>query len=241
MKWSEHILALRSRLIRVAIVFVVVLIAAFALVSKIFHYLIRPLTALGQHLIVTSPGEIVIVFMSIALVTAVAFTLPYLLYELWTFASPGLTPNERTFVLRLLPFVLAMFIAGVCFAWFVAFPLVFTFLVHLTERQGVGIYLRADAYFSFLTMICIPFGLAFEMPVAVLVLSWLGLITPKFLQRIRKYAYFAIVVIGVLISPPELVSHLSVTVPMAALYELSILIALIISRRQGREKVVEES
>lgn len=240
MSWSQHILALRGRILRVLFIFIIVLIAAFIFVSRIYHYFTSPLTALHLHLVVTSPGEIVIVYMTIAMITAVALSLPYALYELWSFIAPGLTGRERKFVLRLLPFIAAMFIAGVCFAWFVTFPILFSFLVHLTQNQGVGLYIRADSYFSFLTMICLPFGFAFELPIAVLVLSWLGIVNPKFLRKIRKYAYFAIVIIGVLISPPELVSHLSVTVPMAALYELGILVSYLTVRRQRRAQPVEE-
>lgn len=240
MSWSEHILALRGRIVRILIIFVLVLIVAFIFVSKIYHYFTLPLTNLHLHLVVTSPGEIVIVYMTIAMIAAVALTLPYALYEVWSFVSPGLSVRERRFVLRLLPFIAAMFIAGICFAWFVTFPILFSFLIHMTQNQGVGVYLKADSYFSFLTMICIPFGLAFELPIAILVLSWLGIVTPRFLRKIRKYAYFVIVIIGVLISPPELVSHLSVTIPMALLYELGIFVSYLTIRRQRRIQSMQE-
>lgn len=232
MPWMEHFTALRSRLLRIFVVFVAFLMLAFVFVSRIYHYLTLPLLSLHQQLIVTSPGEIVMVYMTLASVCAIAISIPYATYELWSFIAPGLSRRERLFVLRLIPFVTLMFVAGVCFAWFFTFPTILRFLVHLTVQQGVGMFLRAHSYFSFLLMICIPFGLAFELPIAVIVLTWIGIVSPGMLRRIRKYAYLAIVIIGVLISPPELVSHLSVTLPMMALYEISILFSAIIVRRQ---------
>lgn len=232
MSWMDHFTALRSRLLRILSVFIAFLILSFVFVSHIYHYLTVPLTNLHIHLIVTSPGEIVIVYMTLASVCAISVSIPYAVYELWSFIAPGLTRHERVFVLRLLPFVTLMFIGGVCFGWFFSFPTILAFLVHLTVQQGVGMFLRAHSYFSFLLMICIPFGLAFELPIAVIALTWIRVVSPRMLRRIRKYAYLGIVIIGVLISPPELVSHLSVTLPMMALYEISIVFSAIITRRQ---------
>lgn len=241
MSWMEHVIALRARLLRILAVFIAFMILSFVFVSRIYHYLTIPLQKLQIHLIVTSPGEIVIVYMTLASVCAIAVTVPFAAFELWSFIAPGLSHRERRFVLRLLPFVTLMFAGGVCFAWFFSFPTILTFLVHLTTQQGVGMYLRANSYFSFLLMICIPFGLAFELPIAVVVLTWIGIVSPKLLRRIRKYAYLAIVIIGVLISPPELVSHLSVTLPMIALYELSILLSVLMVRRRQQAQFAQET
>lgn len=240
MTWTEHFSALRTRLLRILAVFVIMLILSFVFVSRIYRYLTIPLSKLQIHLIATSPGEIVMVYMTLACVCAIAVSAPFAAYELWTFISPGLAKRERKFVLRLIPFVTVMFAAGVCFAWFYSFPTILSFLVHLTIQQGLGMYLKADSYFSFLLMICIPFGVAFELPIAVATLTWMGIVSPRILRKIRKYAYLVIVIIGVLISPPELVSHLSVTLPMVALYELSILLSAIMIRRQ-RAQIAHES
>lgn len=229
--WIDHLADLRKRIIYVLAAFVLVLIASLIFVSRLYHYFVSPLSKLHQHLVVVSPGEIVTVFLSISGVVSIGITLPFALYQLWLFVAPGLTPTERNYTVRLLPVTFVMFIAGVCFAWFLVFPTILSFLVHLTSQQGLQIFLRADAYFSFVTSICLPFGFIFELPIVVAFLTRIGLLTPTKLRKVRRFAYLIIVVLGVLISPPELISHLSVTVPMMVLYEISIGISSMVKRR----------
>jgi len=233
--WIDHLADLRKRIIYVVIALVLVLIASLIFVSRLYHYFVTPLTRMHQHLIVVSPGEIITVFLSIAGVVSIGITLPFALYQLWKFVAPGLTQTERRYTVRLLPITFVMFIAGVCFAWFLIFPTILHFLVRLTSQQGLQMFLRADAYFSFLTSICLPFGFIFELPIVVAFLTRIGLLTPTKLRKVRRFAYLIIVVLGVLISPPELISHLSVTVPMMVLYELSILISAMVFKRRNRE------
>lgn len=229
--WTGHLSDLRKRLIYTVVVFVVFLAAGLAFVSKLYGYLVRPLTSVGYHLMVISPGEVITVYFSMAGIVAVGLTLPFALYQLWRFVAPGLTERERHYTVRLLPVALVMFIIGVLFAWFFVFPTILHFLLQLANRQFT-VMLRAGAYFSFLSTICLPFGLIFELPIVVVFLTRIGIVTPHFLRKIRRYAYLVIVIIGVLISPPELVSHLSVVLPMIALYEISIGLSVVAKRRR---------
>ncbi|MCL6594481.1 MAG: twin-arginine translocase subunit TatC, partial [Alicyclobacillus sp.] len=158
-------------------------------------------------------------------------TLPFALYQLWRFVAPGLTPVEQRYALRLLPAAAVMFVLGVLFAWFVIFPTLLHFLLHLAAAN-FQVMLRAGSYFGFLANVCLPFGFIFELPLAVVFLTRIGLINPRWLRRNRRYAYLVSVVLGVLISPPELISHLSVVLPMIGLYELSIGLSLLVQRRQ---------
>lgn len=241
MGWVDHFEDLRKRIIFTLIFMVVALIASLVFVSHIYHYLLRPLTALHLKLVVVSPGEIVMVFLGIGLAVSIGVSLPFALYQIWKFVSPGLTPVERRYTLRLLPIAFVMFLLGICFGWFLLFPNILHFLVRLTQSEGATVLLRANSYFSFMTSICLPFGFVFELPIAVVFLTRIGVITPKYLRKIRRFAYLAIVILGVLISPPELVSHLSVVVPMMALYEISILLSVAVMRRKERLDTVSSS
>jgi sec-independent protein translocase protein TatC len=241
MWWMSHLTALRVRLVRTLVVFGILLIASLVFVSKIFHYLTSPLKSMHVHLIATSPGEIVLVYMTLGAAVAIGLTIPYAMYEVWAFVSPGLTSFERRLAMSMLPGIVLTFIAGVVFAWFVTFPLVVHFLIRLTESQGLLVLLQANSYFSFLALICLPFGLACELPVVVFALARIGLVTAKAMRRVRKYAYLIIVIIGVLISPPELISHLSVTVPMMLIYEGSIGLAWVAEKRRKAHRSADDA
>ena len=240
LSWIEHLKELRQRLIYIVIAFFIVFLLCITLISKLYNYFVSPLLAEHLQLIVVGPGEIITVYLAISGATAIGLTFPFIMWQTWGFVSPGLTDKERVYTLRLIPFTLLMFVAGLCFAWFLVFPTILHFLIHFTEQQGLGIFLRAGTYFSFLTSIVLPFGFVFELPVVVVFLTRLGVVTPKFLRKSRRYAYLVIVIFGVLISPPELISHLSVTVPMICLYELSILLSVVaLARRIKHQQVME--
>lgn len=188
---------------------------------------------------VVSPGEVITVYLSVAGIVSAGLTLPFALHQVWRFVAPGLTPTERRYTLRLLPVTLLMFIAGICFAWFLLFPNILHFLLQIAA-QNFTVMLRAGAYFSFVTAICLPFGFIFELPIAVVFLTRVGIVTPRLLRRVRRFAYLICVLLGVFISPPELVSHLSVVVPMIVLYEFSILLSVLVKRKQDSKRSAEE-
>lgn len=233
MSWIDHLSDLRKRIIYILVVFMIVFIAGLVFVSRVYGYLVRPLTREGYHLMVISPGEVIMVYFAIAGAVAVGLSLPFALYQVWKFVAPGLTAVERRYTLRLLPVTFVMFVLGVCFAWFFLFPTILHFLLKIAA-QNFTVMLRAGAYFSFVTTICIPFGFIFELPIVVVFLTRIGIVTPKLLRKIRRYAYLASVLLGVLISPPELISHLSVVIPMILLYELSIILSVFVKRRRDK-------
>jgi len=222
---------LRKRLIYILIVFLLVLAVSMVYISKIYDYAVHPVTAMGYRLVVMSPGEAVWVYLSMGGVVALCCSMPVAVFQIWRFVAPGLLPGERRLALRLLPPVSVMFSGGVGFAWFIVLPNILRFLLNLSSAHFT-VLLRASSYFSFVTTICLALGSAFELPVAVVFLTQIGVVTPKLLNSKRRYAYLAIVAMGVLISPPELISHLSVVLPMMALYELAIFLSVITVRRQ---------
>lgn len=230
---TGHLADLRKRIIYVVVVFFLVLCCSLGFISKIYSYVTAPMTSAHQKLVVISPGEVVTVYLSMAGMVAVGLTLPYALYQLWRFVEPGLTAVERKITLRLLPLMLVMFLVGVSFAWFIVFPTILHFLIRLSLTH-FQVYFRAESYFSFLTSICLPFGFVFELPIVVTFLTRLGMLTPHRLGKARRYAYVVIVVLGVLISPPELISHLSVVLPMFVLYEVSIVLSKVAQKARAK-------
>jgi sec-independent protein translocase protein TatC len=223
MSLVEHLADLRRRLIAVMVVFVLFLLVSFLFAGRIFSFL-KSAAAPEIPLTVLGPGDVLHLYFMIAGITALAFTLPFALYQIWAFVSPGLTREEKALALRYIPGVFLMFLLGLLFAWFLVFPMLFSFLMRLGSKD-FQMMITAANYFSFLINITVPFGFIFEMPMVVLFLTRIGVITPQRLVKIRKYAYLLLVIIGSMISPPEFVSHLSVSVPLILLYELSIAVA----------------
>ncbi|PWI56663.1 twin-arginine translocase subunit TatC [Sulfoacidibacillus thermotolerans] len=225
----KHLDELRKRLLFVLVFFLFALIVALIFVGNVYSYLVIP--ARGLKLVVLGPGDVVQIYLTIAGVAAFAITTPFLLWQLWRFVGPGLLPKERKYAGKLIGPASAMFLLGVAFGYYVIFPEIFRFLRQLAQMH-FDVMFTATEYFSFMFNIVIPFGILFELPVVVMFLTRIGVITPFWLRKVRRFAYFAFVILGVFISPPELVSHLSVVIPMILIYELSIGISAIAYRKK---------
>ncbi|WP_018132232.1 twin-arginine translocase subunit TatC [Effusibacillus pohliae] len=218
----EHFAELRRRLLYTLGAYGISLCVCFLFINRIFSFLEAPVP--GRRLTVLGPGEVMHVYFMVAGVCALIATIPFALWQGWLFVAPALSKELQKVTLRYLPLVLAMFVLGVAFAWYVVFPMLFSFLVKLGSQQFTILY-TASGYFGLVAGTVLPLGLFFEMPIVVLFLVRLGIISPRQLIRLRRYAYFVLVVIASMISPPEFVSHLSVAIPLILLYEISILVA----------------
>ena len=163
-----------------------------------------------------------------------------ILYQLWAFVSPGLYEKERKVTLAYIPIALLLFLSGVAFSYFILFPFVVDFMMRMSNDLHVEQVIGIHEYFTFLMQLTLPFGFLFQMPVVLMFLTRLGIITPMFLSKIRKYAYFVLLVIAALITPPELVSHLMVTLPMLVLYEVSIVISRVTYRKMQQTETEEK-
>lgn len=237
-EWTlvEHLTDLRKRVIYSGIVMIVAFALALLFVNRIFGVLEYPLG--NVRLAVLGPGDVIQIYFMIAGLVALGVSLPFLLYQVWRFVKPALNPKESKFALSMLPFTLLMFVAGVSFSYFVTFPILLHFLLTLANKNFT-VVLTAQKYFGFLTSLTLPFGLIFETPIALLFLTQIGVITPAGISKMRKYAYLVIICIASIISPPEIISHLSVAVPMMALYEASILLCRVHARRMARREARE--
>lgn len=222
----DHLTELRRRLVAVCIVFVVVLVAAFFVVDPIYHFLTRnAISGMTIELNAFSFWDGVGVYMKIAMLVAFGITLPFTLYQVWAFVSPGLKPQERRATAKYIPYVFVFFLAGLAFGYYVVFPLAMTFTGSLNKELGlVETYGMAD-YFKFLTNIVLPISLLFELPLIILFLTQLRILTPPRLKKMRRVAYFALVVISVMITPADLFSAFLVLIPLILLYELSVLLS----------------
>jgi sec-independent protein translocase protein TatC len=234
----DHLDELRKRLIISAVVFLAFFIVGFMYVEEIYSWFVRDLDV---KLIVLGPSDIVWIYFMIATLIAIAGTIPIIALQIWLFVKPALKPIERKISLTYIPALFILFVVGLAFGYFVIFPTVLNFLVELSGEMLVTNF-TADKYFRFIMNMTLPFGVLFELPVVVMFLTTLGVINPYVLTKIRKYAYFVLIVISVVISPPDFMSDILVTIPLLVLYEISINLSKIVYRRKlKKEKEWEES
>lgn len=231
----DHIEEIRKRLIIIVVFFVLAVIISFFIAQPLIKFLqhteeAKELTMNAFR--VTDPFK---VFMKVAFVLAVVFTSPVILYQIWAFVSPGLYEKERKVTLSYIPIAFLLFIGGIAFAYFILFPFVIDFMMRLSGNMEIYPVIGINEYFQFLLQITLPFGLLFQLPVIILFLTKLGIVTPMFLRKVRKYAYFILLVIAAFITPPDIITHLMVTFPLLILYEISIWISKIAYKRGQRE------
>ncbi len=225
MSITEHLEELRKRLIVSVIGFAIAFGVGFFLAKPTILYLQHSQAAKGiemNYFRVTDPFNL---FMQMAFVIGLIIVSPLLLYQLWAFVSPGLYKQERRVTLSYIPIMVVLFLAGVAFAFYVLFPYVLHFMTTLSDSLNIKSVIGINEYFHFLLQLTIPFGFVFELPVLVMFLTRLGMITPFFLGKIRKYAYFVLLIVAGLITPPDVMSQLIVMIPLVVLYELSVLIS----------------
>jgi sec-independent protein translocase protein TatC len=225
MSLTEHLEELRKRLIISVIGFIVTFAAGFFLAKPMIVFLQHTKAAKGiemNYFRVTDPFNL---YMQMAFVIGIILVSPLILYQLWAFVSPGLYKNERRVTLSYIPIMILLFLAGVAFSFFVLFPYVLHFMATLSASLNIKSVIGINEYFHFLLQLTIPFGLVFELPVLVMFLTRLGIITPFFLSKIRKYAYFVLLIVAGLITPPDVMSQIIVMIPLVILYELSVMIS----------------
>ena len=241
-EFTEHFEELRKRLLTVMYFFVAALFGGFFLAKPLIYQMQNaPWTENVQmHAFqVTDPLKIYLI-----VIVAVAFIiiLPVILYQLGSFISPGLYEKERRVTLLYIPVVMLLMLAGLAFSYFIVVPYVIRFTFDLSVEMGIETTIGINQYFGFLFRTILPFGFIFQMPVLVLFLTQLGIITPMFLRKNRKYAYFIMFVVAALIAPPDIMTHILLTVPMIILYEVSIYISKIGYRRylKAEQEQLEE-
>ncbi len=228
-----HLSELRSRLIVTAIFFVIFFIVGFVFVEQIYHAFEQELPF---KLTITSPGDIIWVYFTIAGIIAFVGTLPVLSLQLWLFIKPGLTKPERRVSLSYIPAVFLLFVCGLVFGYFMFIKLILPFLLSLNKDMFNELF-TVERYFRFMIRLIFPFALLFEIPVIIMFLTSLGIVTPQFLQKMRKYAYFVLLIVGALVTPPDVILQLTVAIPLFVLYEISIYLSKIVYRKKLKRRI----
>jgi sec-independent protein translocase protein TatC len=237
----SHLLELRIRLMRAFVAVVLVFIPCAFYSNQLFAWLSHPLLQqLPAHsvLISTSITAPFTTPLKLAFVTALLVAMPYVLYELWAFIAPGLYRRERHFALPLLLSAVVLFYVGVAFAYFIVFPLIFSFFVNTTP-PGVQMMADISIYMQFVLVLLFSFGIAFEVPVAVVLLVVMGMVPLEKLTRIRGYVLIAVFVIAAMLTPPDAISQTVMAVPMYLLYEGGILFARLMARSKARAEAAQ--
>src|SRR5690625_127922 len=227
----EHLAELRNRLIVTAVFFVVFFFVGFIYVKDIFNFFASDIDI---KLNITSSADTIWVYLTIAGISALILTIPVLSLQLWLFIRPALTPHERKVSLSYVPAVFLLFMFGLGFGYFMFVKLILPFLLSLNDGMFNELF-TVDRYFSFLFRVTLPFALLFELPIIIMFLTSLGIVTPTFLQRTRKYAFFIILVLGALITPPDIILQLVVAIPLYLLYEISIYLSKVVYRRKQKK------
>ncbi|QHT63280.1 twin-arginine translocase subunit TatC [Paenibacillus lycopersici] len=236
-----HLTELRARIWRIFAVFLAAMGGGLYLSPKVLHYLksVPPGSKMTWN--VFSPWDGIRMYMTVAVVFALAVSLPFLLYQLWGFVRQGLHPDERSAALRYVPYSIICFLTGLAFGYFVVFPMSFAFTSRITRSMQLVETYGVAQYFGFMCNIIIPLAVAFELPVVVMFLTKIGLLTPKALHKMRRYAYLILVIVASLISPPELISHMMVFIPLVLLYEISVLLSRFVYGRKKSAVLVENA
>lgn len=231
----EHLGELRQRLIWVLVVFVVTLVIGFIYAEPMINHLKQDPAAEGIPWNVFSLGDPLRVYLQFAFVISLVFTTPFAMFQLWRFVKPGLKPNERKATLFYIPLAFFQLVIGLLFAYYIIFPFVVQFISVIADRIGAQEMYGISQYFGFMFRLVVPVALVFELPVVVMFLTRLRLLTPEVLRKARRVAYVVLVVIAVLITPPDFASDILVAIPLILLYEVSIWLSALTYRKIQRE------
>lgn len=224
----SHLIELRNRLLRIVLGFVIVFIGLFPFANKIYALLAEPMLSklpVGGQMIATAVTTPFFVPMKVAMMTAFVISLPHTLYQIWAFISPGLYNHEKKLMVPVIVASSLLFVAGMAFAYFAVFPTVFGFIVH-SAPAGVAVMTDIGEYLDFVLTLFMAFGLAFEVPIAVVLVARFGWVSIAQLKEVRGYVIVGAFILGAIFTPPDIISQFMLAVPLWLLYEVGILVAL---------------
>lgn len=230
----SHLIELRSRLLKIAAAVVLVFVVLLPWSRDIFALVSAPLRAVlpGNAMIATAVASPLLTPFKLTFFVALFIAMPIVLYQVWAFVAPGLYKKEKNFAVPLLASSIALFYLGIAFAYYVVFPLIFGFFTAVAP-DGVEVQTDISLFLDFITTIVFAFGLAFEVPIATVLVVWTGLTTPEKLGKARAYVFLGAFVVGMLLTPPDIISQTLLAVPVYLLYELGILMAKLFARKEA--------
>ena len=222
-----HLIELRTRLLHAVVALLLIFICLFPWASDLYALLAQPLLAKlpkGGQMIATDVTTPFFVPLKVAMMAAFLIALPYILYQVWRFVAPGLYAHEKRLVVPLIFASTVLFFCGMAFAYFAVFPVVFGFIT-ASAPIGVAVMTDIDKYLSFVLSMFVAFGITFQVPVAVVLLVRMGIVTVEKLREIRPYVVVGAFVVGAVFTPPYIVSHFMLAMPLWLLYEAGIVVA----------------
>ena len=224
---SDHLLELRSRLLKVILLFAVFSVLGIPFASEIYLFVSAPLIELlpdGSTMIATEVASPFMAPIKLVLYIALMFSMPWLFYQTWMFMSPGLYKNERAFTGPLMLSTVILFFSGAAFAFFVVCPIIFKFFIAMAP-ESIRVMTDINQYLSFVFKLIFAFGVAFEIPIATILIVKNGIVSKESLVKARPYLIIFFLIIGKLLTPPDVFSQLFLAIPMWILFEVGILFA----------------
>ncbi len=224
MSFVDHLLEVRNRLLQVVLVVLVVLLVLMPFANVLFSWLADPLLRFmpeGTQMIAIDVASPFFTPFKLTLMLAVFICIPYILYHFWAFIAPGLYTHEKQFIYPLLIASIGLFYLGMAFAYFVVFPLVFNFMISMTP-DGVSMMTDISRYLDFVLKIFFAFGIAFEVPIATILLVRTGIVSPDELVQKRPHVIVGAFVVGMLMTPPDVISQTLLAVPIWLLFEAGV-------------------
>jgi len=231
--FTAHLEELRDRLIRCAVAIAVGFAIAYCFKEKLFEILTRPLIRVmeqGDTLIFTGIPEAFFTYLKISLLTGIFLAIPVIMYQFWMFLAPGLYKNERRLLLPIAIVSSIFFVGGALFGYFIVFPYGFKFLLGFATETLRPLPSMRE-YLSFATKLLLAFGFVFELPLVLTCMARLGLVSVSFLKKNRKYALLLFFVGSALLTPPDVVTQVMMSIPLMLLYEVSIIGAKVFGRQ----------
>lgn len=237
-----HLVELRQRVMRVLLLVFVLFLALFYFANDIYTYVSAPLTALlpeGTSMIATDVTSPFFAPFKLTLVLAIFIGIPFILHQIWGFISPGLYASEKHLAIPLLLSSIFLFYAGIAFAYYVVFPLVFGFFTSVGP-ENVAVMTDINSYLNFVLKLFFAFGVVFEIPIATLLVIWSGITTADSLASKRAYVIVCCFVIGMLLTPPDIISQSLLALPMWLLFEVGLILSRVFVRNSEDEELDEE-
>lgn len=237
----EHLIELRNRLLLTLVLILVLFLCMFPFANEIYSFVSEPLRAFlpeSSTMIATEVASPFLTPFKLTLVLSVFAGMPVILYQTWAFIAPGLYNKERRIILPLFASSVLLFYAGMAFAYFVVFPLVFGFFTSIGP-ENVTVMTDISRYLDFVLKLFFAFGIAFEIPIATILLIWTGIVTPESLAGKRPYVVVSCFVVGMLLTPPDIISQALLAFPMWLLYEVGVFFGRLIYRGKNSDKDTE--
>jgi sec-independent protein translocase protein TatC len=233
-----HLTELRDKLLRSLLAVLIVFICLFPFANEIYAFVSEPLRSIlpeGATMIATDVASPFLTPFKLTMVAALFLAIPYVLYQVWSFIAPGMYRHEKRLAIPMMVSSVALFYAGAAFAYFVVFPLIFAFFTSVGPTD-VTIMTDINRYLDFVLKLFFAFGLAFEIPIAVILSVWAGVTTPDALIKKRPYIIVGCFIVAMLLTPPDIISQALLALPMWALFEVGVFFGRLIERRKPREE-----